>query len=143
MMLSTSRENLAEGHHYEVQTFDCVACGRSQTYTIDVSHGRWRRSRQPRSARPVPGIAANPVHAADRSVRAEAGEILTRCPQARLEVPTGLDTHMVVFRSLPNVAIPLHCPAWRQVHVWTPAEAWIGNRKAELAKPVIERPVAD
>jgi hypothetical protein len=141
MMLSTSRENLAEGHHYDVQTFDCVACGRSQTYTVDIGRGRWRRSRQPRSARPVPGIAAPPVPPA--RVEQSSDEILTHCPQTGLEVPTGLDTQMVVFRSLPNVAIPLHCPACRQVHVWTPAEAWIGNRKAELAKPVIERPVAD
>jgi hypothetical protein len=44
------------------------------------------------------------------------GEILILCPRTSAPIPTGLRIDWVVFKSLPPVAVPLRCPACRQIH---------------------------
>ena len=53
-------------------------------------------------------------------------DILIQCPRTGSPVATGLKTEWVVLKSLPCVAVPLHCPACGQMHKWKPADAWIG-----------------
>jgi hypothetical protein len=54
-------------------------------------------------------------------------DVLILCPKTHRPVPTGLTTNMVVFKTLPPVAVPLLCPACGQVHEWKPADAWISD----------------
>jgi hypothetical protein len=52
-------------------------------------------------------------------------DILIHCPVTGESVPTGLDTEMVVFDSLPSLELPLECPSCGQTHHWKPADAWV------------------
>ena len=54
-------------------------------------------------------------------------DILILCPETHRPVPTGLTTDMVVFKTLPLVALPLHCLACGHVHKWKPTDAWIAD----------------
>ena len=54
-------------------------------------------------------------------------DIVIRCPQTKRPVPTGLTTDMVVLETLPNVRVPLRCRACRQIHGWTPDDAWAAD----------------
>jgi len=54
--------------------------------------------------------------------------ILTRCPHTDRPIPTGLDTNMVVFESLPKVPIPVRCQACGGEHYWTRSTAWIAEK---------------
>jgi hypothetical protein len=56
-------------------------------------------------------------------------DIFIRCPQTGRAMPTGLTTDMVVFETLPPVALSLRCPACGQVHKWRPADAWVAGSK--------------
>jgi hypothetical protein len=56
------------------------------------------------------------------------GEILILCPRTSALIPTGLRIDWVVFKSLPPVAVPLRCPACRQIHKWKPRDAWIHTK---------------
>jgi hypothetical protein len=51
--------------------------------------------------------------------------ILIKCPRNLRPVRTGLTTDMVIFETLPPVALPLRCPACRHVHRWKPEDAWV------------------
>jgi len=53
--------------------------------------------------------------------------ILTRCPRTDRPIPTGLDTSMVVFESLPKVPIPVRCQACGNEHYWTRSTAWVAE----------------
>ena len=53
------------------------------------------------------------------------GDIVVKCPLTLKTVPTGLRAEWVVLDSLPPVAIPLRCPACRQIHKWKRDDAWI------------------
>jgi len=55
------------------------------------------------------------------------GDILIRCPQTRRAVRTGLTTDMVIFESLPPIAVPMRCPACGHVHRWKPEDAWAAD----------------
>jgi hypothetical protein len=57
-----------------------------------------------------------------RNTEPAAGEILFFAPAP---VRTGVD--LVVFKSLPPVAVPLRCRACGQVHRWKPQDAWINT----------------
>jgi hypothetical protein len=57
-----------------------------------------------------------------------SGDILILCPRTNIPVSTGLKVAWVVFKSLPPVAVPLHCPACGHVHRWKPKDAWIDPR---------------
>jgi hypothetical protein len=52
-------------------------------------------------------------------------EILVHCPSTGTPIPTGLRTEWVLLRSLPRIAMPLHCPVCGQMHRWHPEDAWI------------------
>lgn len=52
-------------------------------------------------------------------------DIFIRCPVTSQTILTGLNTEMVVFKTLPNVEIPLKCPHCGQTHRWTPEDAWL------------------
>ena len=53
--------------------------------------------------------------------------ILMKCPQNLRPVRTGLTTDMIIFETLPPVAIPLRCPACGHVHRWKPEDAWVAQ----------------
>jgi hypothetical protein len=59
--------------------------------------------------------------------RLALNEIFIRCPRLGIPVSTGLTTRWVRFDSLPEVSIPLRCPACRNVHKWTPKDAWVDS----------------
>src|SRR5580704_18073113 len=63
-----------------------------------------------------------------------SGDIVILCPRKNIPVPTGLKVAWVVFKSLPPVAVPLHCPACGHVHRWRPKDAWIDPGQ-ELREP--------
>jgi len=54
-------------------------------------------------------------------------DILIKCPQNLRPVRTGLTTDMIIFETLPPVAIPLRCPACGYVHRWKPEDAWVAQ----------------
>jgi len=53
--------------------------------------------------------------------------ILIKCPRNLRPVRTGLTTDMVIFETLPLVALPLRCPACGQVHRWKPEDTWVAQ----------------
>ena len=53
--------------------------------------------------------------------------VMIRCPRTNRAVSTQIDTELVVFERLPEVAARLHCPACGEVHVWTAREAWLSD----------------
>jgi hypothetical protein len=59
--------------------------------------------------------------------------ILTRCPRTNQTIFTGLNSDMVVFEDLPNVAIPVHCSAC-STHYWRIATAWVDGEQPLLAE---------
>ena len=54
-------------------------------------------------------------------------DILIKCPQNLRPVRTGLTTDMIIFETLPPVAMPLRCPACGYVHRWKPEDAWVAQ----------------
>jgi hypothetical protein len=62
-----------------------------------------------------------------RNTEPAAGEILILCPRTSTPVTTGVRIDLVVFKSLPPVAVPLRCHACGQVHRWKPQDAWINT----------------
>ena len=52
---------------------------------------------------------------------------MTNCPATRRPISTGLNTDMVIFDSLPDVAVPISCPACCRQHLWRPSDAWVGS----------------
>jgi hypothetical protein len=53
-------------------------------------------------------------------------KIMIRCPVLGRAVPTGLTTEQVVFDSLlPDLEIPMRCPACKKFHKWRRKDAWI------------------
>jgi hypothetical protein len=55
-------------------------------------------------------------------------KIMIRCPVLGRAVPTGLTTEQVVFDSLlPDLEIPMRCPACLKFHKWEPKDAWVEN----------------
>jgi hypothetical protein len=56
-------------------------------------------------------------------------DILVQCPRTGAPVSTGLKTEWVLLKSLPSVAVPLHCSACGQIHKWKPEDAWIGSAR--------------
>jgi hypothetical protein len=55
--------------------------------------------------------------------------VVTRCLRTGQPIPTGLDISMVVFKSLPNISIPVHCQVCGNEHYWTPSSAWVEDEK--------------
>src|SRR5262245_66426606 len=53
--------------------------------------------------------------------------ILIKCSQNLRPVRTGLTTGVIIFETLPPVAIPLRCPACGHVHRWKPEDAWVAH----------------
>ena len=53
--------------------------------------------------------------------------ILIKCPQNLRPVRTGLTTDMIIFETLPAVALPLRCPACEHIHRWKPEDAWVAQ----------------
>lgn len=51
--------------------------------------------------------------------------IMIMCPTIRKPVPTGLRTDMVIFESLPDVAMPVSCQECDAQHLWRPRDAWV------------------
>ena len=51
--------------------------------------------------------------------------ILTRCSKTNEPIPTGLDSDMVVLETLPNVLVPVVCPACGSTHYWMGFAAWV------------------
>jgi hypothetical protein len=51
--------------------------------------------------------------------------IMIRCPVHAVTLSTGLSTDTVQFESLPDCAIPMHCPACQTTHFWRPRDAWV------------------
>ena len=61
--------------------------------------------------------------------------VLTRCAKTGTTVPTGIDSDMVVFGTLPSIPIPLSCPSCGSTHYWTTSTAWVdGERPRSLKK---------
>jgi hypothetical protein len=60
--------------------------------------------------------------------------ILTRCPRTNQTISTGLNTDMVVFEDLPNVAIPVRCSACGSTHYWRIATAYVDGEQPLLAE---------
>lgn len=56
-------------------------------------------------------------------------EIPTRCPKTGKPVSTGLDSDMVIFASLPEIPIPVRCPACGSKHFWTRTTAWVAEKE--------------
>ena len=54
-------------------------------------------------------------------------DVVIRCPQTKRPVATDLTTDMVIFETLPPVALPLRCLACGQVHRWKPEDAWVAQ----------------
>ena len=53
------------------------------------------------------------------------GRIMTMCPTTQRAIPTGLRTNMVVFETLPDVAVPVSCSECGEQHQWRPSRAWV------------------
>ena len=53
------------------------------------------------------------------------GDIFIRCPATGRPVPTGLHTATVVFDTLPNIQMRMHCPACHKDHWWSCTSAWV------------------
>ena len=67
-------------------------------------------------------------------------DIMVRCPTLRIPVPTGLTTESVKFESIPNIAIPFHCPACLKTHQWRPITAWIDkDRHRQHVRLVVQK----
>ena len=56
-------------------------------------------------------------------------DIVTRCPYTGRMISTGLTTWVVRFDTLPNVPIPIVCPACGKTHYWSPMNAWTDDFK--------------
>jgi hypothetical protein len=62
-------------------------------------------------------------------------DIMIRCPLEAVTVSTGISTDTVQFESLPDCAVPLHCPACHKTHYWRPGDAWVfGSTPAPPAR---------
>jgi len=56
--------------------------------------------------------------------------IMINCPFFEKPVPTGLTTEAIVFASLiPDMDIPLECPACKKMHKWKPSDAWVDTSR--------------
>jgi hypothetical protein len=66
-------------------------------------------------------------------------EIMIRCPTLGTAVKTGLRTETIVLDSLPNLPIPMRCPACRKVHRWQRKDAWVDTGKGQDRSPYRER----
>ena len=53
--------------------------------------------------------------------------MMIRCPTTGQAVSTQIETEPQVFRDLPDVSARLRCPLCREEHVWSTAEAWLGE----------------
>ena len=51
--------------------------------------------------------------------------IMIRCPTLNKAVATGLSTESIVFDLLPDISVPLRCPACKKMHNWNPKDAWV------------------
>jgi hypothetical protein len=69
-------------------------------------------------------------------------DIFVQCPRTGAPISTGLKTEWVVLRSLPSVAVPLHCPACGQIHKWKPDDAWIGADRPPTDAGLLDAPCA-
>lgn len=49
-------------------------------------------------------------------------------------VPTGLNTATIVFSTLPNIPIPMRCPACKRLHEWKPRQAWVADASQPCRK---------
>jgi len=67
-------------------------------------------------------------------------DIVLRCPDLGAIISTGLSTETIIFETLPDIAIPLRCPACKKIHQWKPKDAWVspglnGASRTDLATP--------
>ena len=74
--------------------------------------------------------------------------IVIRCPSTRAIVSTGISTTTIIFDTLPNIAVPLQCPACNAIHNWKPKDAWVlsgasGVKLPELGDRQGGRPFAE
>jgi hypothetical protein len=49
-------------------------------------------------------------------------------------IHTGLNTNVIVFEDLPNVAIPVRCTSCGSTHYWRSATAWVDGKQPLLAE---------
>ena len=53
-------------------------------------------------------------------------DILIRCPETGVAIPTELDTETVILETLPpRIVLPLECPACGRTHYWKRSDAWV------------------
>ena len=55
------------------------------------------------------------------------------CPIFGKAVPTGITTEMIILDTL-DFALTMHCPACRQIHEWTRADAWVSDEDLQAAR---------
>jgi hypothetical protein len=55
-------------------------------------------------------------------------QIMLTCARTGKVVPTGIETDIDTFVSLPNVISSSHCPACGGMHYWTKRETWVCSR---------------
>lgn len=67
--------------------------------------------------------------------------IMIRCPVHAAIIPTGLNTEVVQFKTLPDCAVPLACPACEQTHFWRPKDAWVFGEEPAPARRNASGPV--
>jgi hypothetical protein len=53
-------------------------------------------------------------------------EIVIKCTVFGVIVPTGITTEMIIFDTL-DFELAMYCPACRQIHKWTRADAWVDH----------------
>jgi endogenous inhibitor of DNA gyrase (YacG/DUF329 family) len=51
--------------------------------------------------------------------------VMIKCPTTGQPVSTEIEIESSVFRSLPEVASRMRCPACGQEHVWLTSSAWL------------------
>jgi hypothetical protein len=60
-------------------------------------------------------------------------DIMIRCPEHGVTISTRISTDVVQFETLPDVAVPCHCPACHRTHYWRPKEAWVQGANKLMA----------
>jgi hypothetical protein len=59
--------------------------------------------------------------------------IVIRCPNAQEDVPTGVVVDIGTFAGLPKGQATLLCPACRDTHIWSVADAMLACSRGEEA----------
>jgi hypothetical protein len=68
-------------------------------------------------------------------------QIMLTCARTGQFVPTGIETDLDTFITLPDVVSQTRCPACSGIHFWTKRETWLcrgqGARRASMPAVVV------